>query len=102
MIWATGGGATNNPDPDGSITGVSVFPLQLTLAVGTGFPGALGTGPAPNSVPPIIQYSGDAPGMVKGVIQVNFQLPLVESAGPAEFYLQVGGQVSDPFTIYLK
>lgn len=75
-VWATGGGATGNPEADGAITGSTVYPLQLPLSVGTGFPDLGPIAPVLNPIPtPQVQYSGDAPDMVKGVIQVNFQIP---------------------------
>jgi hypothetical protein len=52
-----------------------------------------------------VQYSGDAPGMVKGVFHVNFKIQLsysVSGAAPAEFYLQVGNMLSDSFLIYVE
>ena len=105
-VWATGGGLSGNPEPDGTITGTTVYPLQLPLSVGTGFPGAVPVGPGPTPVPPPqVQYSGDAPDLVKGAIQVNFQIPQQTgptSAGAAEFYLQVGSSLSDPFTVYVQ
>jgi uncharacterized protein (TIGR03437 family) len=103
-VWATGGGASGNPEADGAITGTKVYPLPL--AVGTGFPGAISIGPVPTpGPPPQVRYSGDAPDMVKGVIQVNFQIPQQTgpaSAGAAEFYLQIGNALSDPFTVYVQ
>jgi uncharacterized protein (TIGR03437 family) len=105
-VWATGGGMSGNPEADGAITGATVYPLQLPLSVGTGFPGAVSTGPVLNPVPtPQVQYSGDAPYLVKGAVQVNFQIPQLtgpSSAGAFEFYLQVGGALSDPFTVYVQ
>jgi uncharacterized protein (TIGR03437 family) len=101
-VWATGGGASGNPEADGAITGATVYPLSLPLSVGTGFPGAVSVAPVLNPVSaPQVQYSGDAPGLVKGEIQVNFQIP-PQAAGAFQFYLQVGYAVSDPFTVYVQ
>jgi uncharacterized protein (TIGR03437 family) len=101
-VWATGGGAPGNPEADGAITGATVYPLPLPLSVGTGFPGAVSIVPVLNPVSvPQVQYSGDAPSLVKGEIQVNFQIP-PQAAGAFQFYLQVGDAVSDPFTVYVQ
>jgi len=109
-VWATGGGLTGNPEADGTITGATVYPLQLPLSVGNGFPGALGFGPGLPIPSPQVQYSGDAPDLVKGAIQVNFSIPqypppasgAAASLGAAQFYLQVGSALSDPFTVYVQ
>jgi uncharacterized protein (TIGR03437 family) len=55
----------------------------------------------------VLQYSGDAPGMVKGMFQVNFQISALDAqeangAGALQLYLQVGSALSDPFTIYVE
>ncbi len=104
-VWATGGGLSGNPEADGAITGATVYPLQLTLAVGNGFPGAINIGPGMPIATPQVQYSGDAPDLVKGAIQVNFQIPQYAppaSPGAFEFYLQVGSAASDPFTVFVQ
>ncbi len=101
-VWATGGGASGNPEADGAITGATVYPLPLPLSAGSGFPGAAPNTPDPNPVSaPQVQYSGDAPGLVKGEIQVNFRIP-PQAAGAFLFYLQVGSALSDPFTVYVQ
>jgi len=106
-VWAAGGGASGNPEADGAITGGTVYPLQLPLLVGNGIPGEVSILPVLNPViAPQVQYSGDAPDLVKGAIQVNFQIPQQTGspspAGPFMFYLQVGSAVSDPFTVYVQ
>jgi uncharacterized protein (TIGR03437 family) len=47
-----------------------------------------------------VYYSGAAPGLVTGVVQVNFQIP-VTASGPHMFYLNVNGKSSDPFEIFV-
>lgn len=104
-VWATGGGASGNPEVDGAITGSNVYSLPLPLVVGNGFPGAVSIGPALPIPAPQVSYSGDAPDLVKGAIQVNFQIPQYPppaSPGAAEFYLQIGNALSDPFTVYIQ
>ena len=53
-----------------------------------------------------MQYSGDAPGLVKGAVQINIQIPTqlgyFSGPGALQLYLQVGIAVSDPFTVYVR
>jgi uncharacterized protein (TIGR03437 family) len=42
-------------------------------------------------------YAGAAPGMVNGVIQINFQIGATASG---EYSLSANGKASDPFTIF--
>lgn len=108
-VWATGGGLTGNPEADGVISGTTVYPLQLPVVVGNGFPGAIGFGTPPLLTQPQVTFSADGADLVKGMFQVNFQLPTPVSsgvvpspAGPEEFFLQVGSALSDPFTVYVQ
>ncbi len=104
-VWATGGGLTGNPEADGAITGLKYYPLVLPLEVGSGFPGLVSVAPIPVNPTPQVQYSGDAPELVKGTIQVNLlipQYPPPATAGALSFYLLVGGVLSDPFTVYVQ
>ena len=108
-VWASGAGMTENPEADGAITGAMYYPLALPLVVGNGFPGALSIGPSSLIPTPQVQYYGDAPELVKGATQVNFQIPTPASGGttppphgPEEFYLQVGSALSDPFTVFVQ
>lgn len=106
-VWATGGGASANPEADGAVTSGAVSPLRLGVFVGTGFPGAVSTAPVLNPIGPAqVQYSGDAPGLVKGAVQINIQIPTqlgyFSGPGALQLYLQVGIAVSDPFTVYVR
>jgi uncharacterized protein (TIGR03437 family) len=104
-VWASGGGLSGNPEADGAITGTTYYPLALPLMAGNGYPGAVFIGPAPLIPSPQVQYFGDAPGLVKGAIQVNFSIPQYPPpalAGAAEFYLVAGNSYSDPFTVYVQ
>jgi uncharacterized protein (TIGR03437 family) len=50
-----------------------------------------------------VLYAGDAAGMVEGVLQVNFRLPLqAASLTNLSFWLQIGDATSNGFTLYLK
>jgi uncharacterized protein (TIGR03437 family) len=105
-VWATGGGGLiGNPEPDGAITGSRFYPLALPVTVGTGFPGALSTVPViPPPPVPVVLYSGGAPSLVKGTVQINFRIPQATTPGvfPYQFYIQVGKVYSDPFTVYVR
>ena len=91
-IWATGAGRTALPDG----------------AIATG---ASGRPPLPVSVLLYdqsynqsleVQYAGDAPGMVAGVLQVNFRLPSdLKLPLDTEPILQIGDAGSS-FTVWVK
>jgi len=54
--------------------------------------------------PAEVLYGGTAPGLVGGVMQVNFRLPLIEffaAQSYLEFTLQAGGQASLPVRVYV-
>jgi uncharacterized protein (TIGR03437 family) len=91
-VWGTGGGASNNPNADGTINGDTTYPLQFPVNV--------------EQLGIVLQYSGDAPGMVKGMFQVNFQISALAAkeanGGALQLFLQVGPALSDPFTIYVE
>lgn len=46
-----------------------------------------------------VLYAGQAPGLIKGLAQINFRLPAGDETG--EFQLQAGTALSDPFTIFV-
>jgi len=98
-VWATGGGVSTRPQPDGT---VNIGPLgspNLPLSV------LNPTGGAGGGLSLEVLYGGDAPDMVFGVLQINFRLPLRPSSNlypnpTAFFQLQIGDTVSDTFSIY--
>ncbi|MCU1260159.1 MAG: hypothetical protein JWO80_3044 [Bryobacterales bacterium] len=98
-IWATGTGVFNRAEADGSITGpvlsTPVLPVSVISIANQG-------GSAVGSLE--VLYSGDAPEMVAGVLQVNFRIPSQLQAVPNQIacQLQVGGALSGTFTIYIK
>ncbi len=51
-----------------------------------------------------VLYAGDAPGMVAGVLQVNFRLPERFQPGTTQLpcALEVGGAISEHFGIYVR
>jgi uncharacterized protein (TIGR03437 family) len=105
-VWASGGGMSSAPQPDGTILGsagggptlpVSIFSTPVLVAVPFG-----GSVPGPWSLE--VLYAGDAPGMVAGVSQINFRLPahVDSSLNNVGFLLQIGEAFSNMFGIYLK
>jgi uncharacterized protein (TIGR03437 family) len=46
-----------------------------------------------------VLFAGQAPGLIKGLAQINFRLPAGDETG--EFQLQAGTALSDPFTIFV-
>jgi uncharacterized protein (TIGR03437 family) len=84
-IYATGAGLMNVPTTDGAITSLTPpFPAtQLSIGVEIG------------GVPATIQYSGAAPGLVAGAIQVNAYVPQSAPSGAGvPIVLSVGGYPS--------
>ena len=106
-VWATGSGVPNVSEVDGSIAGTtslhpSAAPVSLLSNAlnGNGFP--------LDSL--YVAYAGDAPDLVAGVIQVNFQLPgqvkPVQTSGGktalVEIQLQVGDTIGGICGIYVR
>jgi hypothetical protein len=115
-VWATGGGVSSRPLPDGAIIGsslgapalsVSVFSGPIVYSISLPPDGQGGFIPPgvffPGSDSLEVLYAGDAPGMVEGVLQVNFRLPpQAPSVTNLNFWLQIGGASSNYFTVYLS
>jgi uncharacterized protein (TIGR03437 family) len=84
-IWATGTGAIYPRPLDGQIstTAQDYDCCQITLG-------------------PVV-YAGAAPGMVAGVVQINFQIPApdIGTPGAYQFTVLTGGQSSNPVGIYV-
>jgi uncharacterized protein (TIGR03437 family) len=76
-IWASGLGQTNPPSVDGAIpTAAGGTPLApITLEVGTVQSPNIAFGVPPGPVNVAVLYAGNAPGLVSGVTQINFQMP---------------------------
>jgi uncharacterized protein (TIGR03437 family) len=97
-IWATGGGSMDKGMVDGQVSqpplGNLLLPAAVTLSRFR--PPATGA----------VTYAGAAPGMVAGVIQVNFQIPPFlelhgDCSGPCHVVLTIGGRASlTPFPYY--
>jgi uncharacterized protein (TIGR03437 family) len=76
-IWASGLGQTNPPGVDGAIPtaagGAPLLPITLQLATVQGTDTAFGS--PPGLVNAAVLYAGNAPGLVSGATQINFQMP---------------------------
>jgi uncharacterized protein (TIGR03437 family) len=83
-FFATGEGVTLPAGVDGSVTG-SVLPQPLASVTAT-----IG------GVPATVQFAGEAPGDVAGIMQVNVMVPGNLPAGALPIVLTVGGASSQP------
>lgn len=98
-IWATGAGESPGDLPAGYVaTGFWTPKLPVSVLDIRSETGGSGT----DSV--AVLYAGDSPGMVTGVLQVNFQLPPqgILAASQFTFQLQVGAALSGRFTIFVQ
>jgi uncharacterized protein (TIGR03437 family) len=81
-IWASGVGQTNPPGVDGAIPtaagGTPLLPITLQLAT-VQSPNPEIPGPTAPPVSAQILYAGNAPGLVSGVTQINFEMPELSS-----------------------
>jgi len=91
-IWATGAGLNNGPgNQDGLIASILYAPL-LPVSVLTDL----------DSLE--VLYAGNAPGLVTGVIQINFRLPSrsgLPNLSQVPFQLQIGGAISSRFSLFV-
>ncbi len=63
-VYATGGGQSSPPSTTGSVTGFStLFRTPGTIAASIG------------GVPATVEFIGEAPGIVTGVLQINIRVP---------------------------
>jgi uncharacterized protein (TIGR03437 family) len=107
-IWATGAGIPNRVAPPwGSIvsTLLSTPELPVSVLTGANVGGLFGLGDSLE-----VLYAGDAPGMLTGVIQINFLIPSKPFFDPDTFVsgpevvcaIQVGAQLSGLFGVYVQ
>jgi len=95
-IWATGAGASVGTDGEVVQTPISTYGAAVLLQYG----------PVTGSSLEVL-YSGDAPGLVRGIAQINFRLPqqyvpILDPYPRLAFTLQFGNASSVPFSIYVK
>ena len=96
--WATGGGAMDSGMVDGEISQppLGKLVLSVTIELSRFHPAAVGS----------VTYAGAAPGLVAGVIQINFRIPPFlglrgDCSGPCHVVLMIGGRGSlTPFPYY--
>jgi uncharacterized protein (TIGR03437 family) len=85
-LWATGAGQLSPPGIDGAVVDAASLPVTaLPVLAQIGGQDAA------------VLYSGGAPGLVEGVIQVNLRIPAASPAGDAlPLVLRIGDNTSQP------
>jgi uncharacterized protein (TIGR03437 family) len=91
QLFGTGGGVTIPPSVDGTLN-----PLVSTGALAASTTATVGGQTA------TVQYSGPAPGLVAGVIQVNVVIPSGTASGNIPVTIQVGGVTSQTVTVAVQ
>lgn len=91
VLYGTGGGLTDPPSVDGTLnpltsTGKLVLPATVTIG-----------GQAA-----VVQYSGPAPGLVSGIIQVNAVIPAGTPSGDIPVVVTINDVASPPVTVAVK
>ena len=81
-VYGTGGGVTIPAGIDGAITPAILYPLNATVTAILGSTGQ----------PVTVLYSGGAPGLLSGAMQVNLLIPLDAPTGPQPLVILVNGQ----------
>ena len=77
VLYTTGGGSMTPAGQDGQVSsGISSLNLQTLATI--------------NSQPTTVQYAGNAPGLVQGVIQINVKLPPLTKSGANDIVMQIG------------
>jgi uncharacterized protein (TIGR03437 family) len=93
-IWATGAGPIYPRPLDGQIA-TTAQDYECCQVETMNFY-------APYSAPPLVLYAGAAPGMVAGLIQINFQIPpYIDIPVAYEFAVVAGGTSSSTVGIYV-
>jgi len=78
VLFGTGAGHTDPPGVDGAIVGAELPRPVLPVTVRLG------------QMPAELLYAGGAPGLVSGVLQLNFRVPADALPGPARTVVTVG------------
>ena len=86
MVYATGGGLTDPASIDGTLSATDPLPrLRLSVLATIG------------GVPAEVRYSGGAPGLVAGVVQLNILVPDgVASGDQVPIQISIGNVLSQP------
>ncbi len=91
-LFVTGLGSLMPAPPDGSIIDGALPQLLNSVQVL----------PYNTEAPLEVLYAGPAPGLMAGVMQINFRLPPSSGTADPEFYLKVDGRASDKFILLVK
>jgi uncharacterized protein (TIGR03437 family) len=89
MVYLTGEGQTTPPGVTGSITTATLPPPQVTPAPVQPIQVFIAGQPAPN-----VEYAGEAPGFVAGLMQLNVQIPSNAPSGNLPIAVSFGGNLS--------
>jgi len=83
-VWGTGYGPTDPPCSTGGLNHPKAEPLSpgISALIYNVVPNPLGV----KIIPATVQYAGSAPGLVCGVVQINFQVPADIAAGTFSFW----------------
>jgi uncharacterized protein (TIGR03437 family) len=98
-IWATGTGSIYPRPPDGQISTAAqdydCCQIGALVVRSSNF--------VPESTPaPVVLYAGAAPGMVAGIVQINFQIPpYIDTPGTLGFSVFASGEFSSTVGIYV-
>ena len=85
MVFVTGFGTFNAPDSDG----LSRLTLPVSATVG--------------GLPADVLYAGEAPGLTRGMQQINVRIPDGAGSGPVAIQINVGGQsTQNGVTVFLQ
>jgi uncharacterized protein (TIGR03437 family) len=96
-IWATGTGSIYPRPLDGQIASAAQDYYCCQVGILAAY--RLGTEPPPL---PVVLYAGAAPGMVVGVVQINFQIPpYIDTPGSYGLMVLAGGKSSSTVGIYV-
>jgi uncharacterized protein (TIGR03437 family) len=87
-MFLTGEGQTSPPSVTGAITTATLPPPQVTPAP------LLAVGVTIDGLPALYVYSGEAPGMVAGMMQLNVQIPASAPSGNLPITVSIGGNIS--------
>ncbi len=90
ILYATGEGQTTPGGVDGQLA-PSPAPIPVHSVTAT-----------VNGTPAVVTYSGGAPGIVAGVMQVNLQIPSGVASGAATVKLLINNVYSPGVTIYVQ
>ena len=83
-LYATGGGLSSVPIADGQVNGATLTAPAAAVQVRI------------DKLPTKILYAGTAPGLINGVLQVNFKLPVELLGGPAVSVQLIVGELASP------